>query len=518
MSFLDWLSGAETLPRVKAGLAALGCVLLYLEARHPHALSKPHKRRIGVGFVVLGLLAYFHFAGVPGPVRYHGWEMYHYVLGAKYAPELGYTRLYHCTALAEAELGHREAVAARRLRNLNDDRMISGVEALNNPQRCRPRFSASRWEDFKKDVAWFRKASGSRRIWEGMQADHGYNPSPVWTLLGRPLASLWDLSHPALRRLAMLDLLLLAGILGVLRWGYGWRILSVAVLFFGTQAAAEMPWTGGAFLRMDWLFLIVLSLALARKGRYFWAGVALTYAAMLRVFPVVLWAGPVVLGVSHLWRRHKIPSWLWRMSAGAALAVGVLVPSSIAATGPSAFGDFYRHTTMHAGTPITNHMSLKTLFAASDQARLEVQRNKPGDSWTEARRLRLAQLEPAYWAAASVLVIAFVLVVGKLRTPWLAMSIGVTLIVSLSDPSCYYYSVFLAAVPLCRARRSLEMAFLGLGGVGQLLASQTRWMDDRFLALAALYVAFCVLLLFLFGRPPPWSWLRRCFPESRGIS
>jgi hypothetical protein len=36
-------------------------------------------------------------------VPYHRWEQFHYFLGAKYFPELGYTRLYQCTAVAEAE-------------------------------------------------------------------------------------------------------------------------------------------------------------------------------------------------------------------------------------------------------------------------------------------------------------------------------------------------------------------------------------------------------------------------------
>jgi len=31
-------------------------------------------------------------------------------------------------------------------------------------------------------VVWFRTSSGSGKWWNDMQGDHGYNPSPVWTL------------------------------------------------------------------------------------------------------------------------------------------------------------------------------------------------------------------------------------------------------------------------------------------------------------------------------------------------
>ena len=79
---------------------------------------------------------------------------------------------------------------------------------------------------------------------------------------------------------------------------------------------------------------------------------------------------------------------------------------------------------------------------------------------------------------------------------------SLSLVVILTEPACYYYSIWLLAAPLARARRSLEMALLALAATGQFLILRERWMDDRFVALAALYVLFGVLLIALFSRRP----------------
>jgi hypothetical protein len=515
MTLVEQLSSADALPRIKAGVAVIACLLLYLEWRRPDAIGRRRKRLVALGLAAVALAAYFHFSDLPGTRRYHGWEMFHYYVGAKYAPELGYTRLYQCAAVAEADLGSARQIEPRMLRDLRDDTLVSGQAVLADASRCRSRFTLGRWEAFRSDIAWFRSASGGKQVWEAMQQDHGYNPSPVWTLVGRPLASISPLSHLSLRRIAMLDLALTAAIVGLLWWGFGWRVMAVGVVFWGTQAAAEMPWTGGGFLRMDWLLLCVASIALLRRRHYFWAGAALGYAALIRVFPLLLWSGPLVIGTVAWLRTRRLPPWLWRMVAGGALAAAVLVPASVGVAGPGAWSDFADHTRMHAQTPIANHMSLRTLFAAASDREIARAAAGSSDPWTAARRAELAEHRLLYWIAAAALVAAFVAVVGRLRTPWLGLGLGVALIVALTDPSCYYYVVFLVAAPLCRARRSLEMALVGLAGVGQLVVMRLSVLDDhRYVILAALYVGFVGLLLGVFGRPLSLRALWRRFVHS----
>ena len=65
------------------------------------------KRSIAIILTILGLGAYYDF-GNPNtryPDYYHRHEFYHYYLGSKYFEEVGYTRLYECSMIAEVENG-----------------------------------------------------------------------------------------------------------------------------------------------------------------------------------------------------------------------------------------------------------------------------------------------------------------------------------------------------------------------------------------------------------------------------
>src|SRR5690349_4107842 len=111
----------EVVARVSAAIALAACALLYLEAR---AIRRP-SRLLGHGVATLLAVAavttYFQFFAIPASQYFHRWEMFHYFMGAKYAPELSYERLYVCTAVAEAELGRRAEVEARPIRDLRND-------------------------------------------------------------------------------------------------------------------------------------------------------------------------------------------------------------------------------------------------------------------------------------------------------------------------------------------------------------------------------------------------------------
>ncbi|MEZ4232102.1 MAG: hypothetical protein R3B89_23195 [Polyangiaceae bacterium] len=80
-----------------------GAVLLMYEIR-ARKLRQPLKERtmkgLAVLFTVLAFGAYFDF-GNPNTrysEYYHRHEFYHYYLGSKYFEELGYARLYECSA------------------------------------------------------------------------------------------------------------------------------------------------------------------------------------------------------------------------------------------------------------------------------------------------------------------------------------------------------------------------------------------------------------------------------------
>jgi hypothetical protein len=438
--------------------------------------------------------------------------MFHYVLGAKYASELEYERLYACAALADADNGQRDAVRARPLRDLHDDELISGAAVLDHPERCMQHFSATRWRAFRRDVAVFRGLIGDRATWDALYTDHGYNPSPVWTMLGRPLASAAPVSATLLRRLAWIDPCLMLAALALIAWGFGLRIAWLATLFWSTQAPSNFSWTGGAFLRQDWLLLAIAALVLARKRRFLAAGACLAWSALLRVFPVLFFAGALLLAAAGLMRARspkRFAPELRRFFVGAVLATALLVGGSAwAGFGVSSYRSFAEHVSMHARTPITNHMSLRALlsFAPAERlAKLDLADSSATSAWPAARRARLAARWPWQVLSVALIVFAFARCVWRVRTLWIALALGFPLIMAFTDPSSYYYSMVVLIAPLSRARRSIEVMLLGLAAGGQLLMLQMPFIDERYVALSALYLLFGCVLIVLFSRPLRWG-------------
>lgn len=135
-----------------------------------------------IGIVSAG--AYVDFGAWHFWSRIHSWDTFHYYVGAKYFRELSYEHLYECVAIADAEEAPlRAQVAKRAMRDLRTNVLGDTASILADPDRCKAHFSAARWFSFKKDVAYFRQALGSKR-WEKAQTDHGFNGTPVWLLLG----------------------------------------------------------------------------------------------------------------------------------------------------------------------------------------------------------------------------------------------------------------------------------------------------------------------------------------------
>jgi hypothetical protein len=64
-----------------------------------------------------------------------------------------------------------------------------------------------------------------------MQKDHGFNPPPVWTILGRGVGELHGATTGHLQLLAALDLALahLAGMFAALFRAFGWCVLTVSM-------------------------------------------------------------------------------------------------------------------------------------------------------------------------------------------------------------------------------------------------------------------------------------------------
>jgi hypothetical protein len=524
------LGGVIGVDVLRGGIAALAiAAVLYQRQRAARGrpLAPARVRSAGVALGAAAVLSWFAGAQYGWPGGIHLWDQFHYFMGARYFPELGYDRLYRCAVIADQQLGGplslhagpTGAVDLRAgaplttpvLRNLGvDNRLVPVSAALAHPELCLRHFTPARWQSFLRDIAYFRGALGAGG-WANVVRDHGYNPPPTWTTLAAPLVRLHGASTGFLQLLALLDVALLAGSFAALARAFGWRTAALGAVFWGTQAFASFYWTGGALLRQDWLFLLVLSVCLARRRHPAAAGAAWALACLLRVFPLLLVAGWVVQAGMRL-ARGRPPSRASRAFAAGALALVLAVlPLTVAATGRDSWPRFVRHIRLHEGTPVTNWVGLRPLLAlrplpGASPGRMRVLADPsapdPFQRWKEVRVRREHAARPLLWVLLAGAALLFVAALRRVRTGWVAFCLSQVWLVLLLQLTCYYYAFLLLAAPLARRRRGLELALLGLAALSQLAWAASRYFDDRSLLLSGLAVAFCALLLGGFARWP----------------
>jgi hypothetical protein len=501
----------QSLSWVKAIIALTAAGLSVYEGMLVAQKKPPRKvwvKGVALGLAIMSIGAYFRFGDFGYSNFYHRHEFFHYYLGSKYDRELGYERLYECVAAAQADSGQANEVRARKMMDLRIDLIVPTTEILAHPEQCREKFtSTERWEAFKADVKFFRN-SANLQYWNDMQKDHGYNPPPVWTVMGH----FWGMLHPAtdgyLKFLASFDILFFSGMFAVLYWAFGWRVFSVAAIFWGCQLPAEYFWTGGAFMRQDWLFFLVLSACLLRKKHWFWAGAAFAYSTLLRVFPGLLLSGMAVVALTYFWKHKRFAPHHLRVAAGGLAATVFFVGISAGIAGWKSYPEFYHHIQVHNHTPLTNNMGLATLLSQSYAGRMELVRNEKHvdafDDWKEMRRERLNAFRPLHVVLVLAVCLLLVRVVSRVKSLWTAQALSLAIFVSVIEVTCYYYSIFILAAVLSRLRRGVEQWILCVAGISQLLAVNhyiSYFYDYRYTAQAALFCVFAVTLLLAYWPP-----------------
>ncbi len=342
-------------------LSAMGLILwgIALRAKNTPQDNAVLRRRLMMAVGIVSFACYWNFGFFHFRNYIHVWDTYHYYIGSKYFPELSYDRLYDCVSVADSEEpGLRRRVELRKIMNLRTNMMGPTTDVLAPPRALQGHFTPERWEAFKHDVAYFRNAHGVKR-WEEAQTDHGYNATPVWTILGTTLANLAPASDTQIDLLSLLDPAYAFGMVGLIWGAFGWRTLAVALCVFATNFPSRFYWTGGAYLRWDWLFYLAGGVALVRKEKYFAGGVFLAYTTLLRVFPVFVFIGPLMVLVQEYLKTRKLDRRYLSIVAGAALGVAVLVPISLVKNGGiQAYVHFKQNSEKHTSTPLTNYMGL----------------------------------------------------------------------------------------------------------------------------------------------------------------
>jgi hypothetical protein len=461
---------------------------------------------------VLGLVAfltYFNFGYFHFPNFIHGWDTFHYYIGSKYSRELSYDRLYECVAVADSELPTlRRRVELRKLTNLRTNVLETTADILAHPERCKQHFTPERWQSFHHDLAYFRTLETARR-WDDAQTDHGYNGTPVWNIAGSLLANLAPASKTQVRVLNSLDSALLTAGCLMIAWAFGWRVLAVALLIFATNFPSRFYWTGGAFLRWDWLFWMIASVCLLKKQHPLAAGLTLAYSTLLRIFPIFLFVAPVLAAGYHLVRQRKLPPTYMRFFVGAALGAALLIPAGMAVVGRAdTYQDFVRNTMKHSGTALTNNMGLRTVVAyrpseAGRMMRSEGQTD-PWVKWKQARLDSFRRAKPVYFVAVA----AFLLLLGlavRQAEPWSVLALSATFIPFGVELTCYYYSFVIVVALLCVKSERLAQWLLLLTAFTQFVAwapikGMPTWLDEQYTLISVATIVAFIAIAWEFAR------------------
>ncbi|MGH0032841.1 MAG: hypothetical protein ACQGVC_23855 [Myxococcota bacterium] len=433
---------------LKAWLA--GAVILLLVA----VRLGPLRRRPRLAAAVLalcavaGVWAHTNFGRFHFPVFAHYWEQFHYQLGARYFPELGYDGLYLASIAAERRIAP-ERPAQRKVRDLRTNRVRLYEKLEDHAAEVRGRFAPPSWRAFVNDNRHFVRAIRPADL-QAMRRDHGYNPTPAWTFVAQQVQGGERFTAKTLRRLGAVDALLLAAAFVVLFRTYGFRTGCLCLVIFGLGYAGRFKWIGGAFLRFDWLAALILAACALRQGRGLGAGLALGYATAVRLFPVVFLLGPAVAALAA-WRRGERPVWPARLLLGFGLALLLaFAAGSLAGRGVGAWSEFAQRMQLYQLSVARNSVGLEWLALYGGETLARAAEAQEGDAAWPLQREQVAarKQDRALFLRGLQAVFLLLVVVAVWRAPpdvALVASMAALFAVTLS--AGYYWSL-LALAPL----------------------------------------------------------------------
>jgi hypothetical protein len=463
-------------------------------------------RRLRAAVVALVVLAAagfvnFGFFHVLQRQQIHYWDAFHYFVGAKYLPELGYTRLYEATYVAGRELGAFAGI--ERIRDLptyqaRDTRSIDAAAV-------RARFTDARWRAFKQDLLFF-----GPRIpdWRRLFLDHGYNDPPPRALLLHALVR-WAPATPlTLVAVTSLDYVLIAGALALAAHAFGplagaLAAASLLLSFFG-----RFDYIGGSVLRWDWIAALIAGAAAFARGAGVAAGLLFAYAAAARLFPALLLV-PLAIKWVQKRRAHAPDRTLDHCLLAATLAIAVTALVTVAASSLVPIDEFATKIRLHGDSAFTNHVGLGTWLTFQTAPW-----NVYVDGMRSVEPAALAAARPAWWVVplASGLYLAAALPLILRARALESIMYAVPLVWCAVSPAGYYYSLLVLLVLLpwregaADGVRLLQMALLAVLGAAayalEIASHDSLPLLHRVSTLLALYFAVWLVLEYARLRVP----------------
>ncbi|MCB9489090.1 MAG: hypothetical protein H6684_10205 [Deltaproteobacteria bacterium] len=387
------------------------------------------------------------------------WNAFHYILATKYFDEVGYFDLYRAAALADDEMNKVFQANNGTIRDMRLYKRVPIRRQIDEARRdgLKDRFTPERWEEFKRDLDSM-LIKRSAKFWGGPINDRGFNPSPAWLVLHRPLLNVYPFHKEwGIKDLTDASSWMLLAVVVAFWWALGLRYALFATLWF-TVYFGNYGKILGTYFGYDWFVYFAFFFALAAKGWWKSGAPFLAYSGMMRGF-----TGMAAFPAAFRWlwdavRHRAIP----RQGTGYLVAVGVccvllLGLGSMTQRGTGAWSEWIEKISVHSEHHPTGvkRIGLKYLFAN------EYTSGKWEDSHRVMKR-RLKETKPVY-RAVSFTLIALTLLAAIRRDPLDATILFLPLVFFSLVISRYYLSVGVVLL----AWRSLDRGH----GLGQLASA-----------------------------------------------
>lgn len=366
-------------------------------------------------------------------------DFFHYYMGSKYSPEIGYLHLYPAALIVDDENGRR--FKNRTIRDQTDYSFTPVSEILETRETYKNLFSEERWKEFEADVLFMRQLMGAKR-WQKALRDKGYNATPVWDMVAGRLTNALPLENTVARNALLgLDMGMIVVMFGCVWWAFGWRTMLFTVIFWGINYMMNQTHIKGSLLRLDWVCLLVIGTCLLKKERYKSSGAVLAYAAMMRIFPVVFAFGLGVKMLFEYYRTRKLSRRYIEFFVVFALVAGVLLGGSVVSNGGLEKWTLYQELIrMHNDDIVGMRTGFKYVFLNA---------YKVGDEGLpayKANKKREFDDRAVQWWLIQVAVIAAAAFAMRRLEDYETVAFGFVLAYFLVAPTFYYYVMLI--VPL----------------------------------------------------------------------
>jgi len=402
--------------------------------------------------------------------RYDSYDLLHYYLAPKYFDELGYFRLLPALIIADDEAGRTCTQRTRTylFQDKDDYRFKSVEHALARNKEIKSHFNPERWTQFVHDVTFIQRKSGNLgcRLWRMMLRDHGFNGTPAWVFMARPIVEHVPVEY--MKVATSLDMLLIIAMLAVISWAFGSETALLAWLFITLSYSFRWPIIGWSLLRYDWLAAMVVGLCMIKKEKHMAAGAFFGYATAMRYFPAIWMFGIVAKGghsiVATL--RAKAPMFkegLWlgipttylKMAMGFFLIVALLIGASIQRDGIEAhktsFDNIFAHIKPHNLSSRRMGLVIAAAYNGETDQKLITDENK----------MEVKRIEGKVRFFSIVMMILMGVFMGR-KKDWEVVGLGLIPYFWLTTSSYYYYALRVTGVVVHASDLSKPRNIIGL--------------------------------------------------------